>query len=42
VKKYLLSLMVLMPFTTITFAQDAEEADDNNVEEVVTTGIRSG
>ena len=40
-KKYLLSLMVLLPFTAITFAQDAEEAEDKDVEEVVTTGIRS-
>ena len=40
-KKYLLSLMVLLPFTAITFAQDAEEAEEKDVEEVVTTGIRS-
>ena len=40
-KKYLLSLMVLLPFTTISFAQEAEEAENSDVEEVVTTGIRS-
>jgi hypothetical protein len=37
VKKYLLSLMVLLPFTTISFAQEAEEAENSDVEEVVTT-----
>ncbi|MDA1037426.1 MAG: TonB-dependent receptor [Proteobacteria bacterium] len=40
-KKYLLSLMVLLPFTTISFAQEAEEAENSDVEEVVTTGIKS-
>ena len=40
-QKYLLSLMVLLPFTTISFAQEAEEAENSDVEEVVTTGIRS-
>ena len=41
-KKYLLSLlMLLLAFTTISFAQEAEEAENSDVEEVVTTGIRS-
>ena len=40
--KYLLSLMVLLPLSTYTFAQDSEdEAENAEVEEVVTTGIRS-
>ena len=40
--KYLLSLMVLLPLSTFAVAQEAEEADENaEVEEVVTTGIRS-
>jgi len=38
VKKYLLSLMVLMPISSFIFAQDAEEED---VEEVVVTGIKA-
>ena len=33
--------MVLLPLSTFTFAQDADEAEDAEVEEVVTTGIRS-
>ena len=37
--KYLLSLMVLLPLTTFVAAQDAE--DEAEVEEVVTTGIKS-
>ena len=37
--KYLLSLMVLLPFTTFAIAQDAEE--EAEVEEIVTTGIKS-
>ena len=42
VNKYLLSLMVLLPLSTYTFAQDSEdEAENAEVEEVVTTGIRS-
>ena len=39
--KFLLSLMVLLPLSTFTFAQDSEESDASEVEEVVTTGIRS-
>ena len=39
--KYLLSLMVLLPLSTFTFAQEAEEDENAEVEEVVTTGIRS-
>ena len=39
--KYLLSLMVLLPLSTFTFADEAEEAESAEVEEVVTTGIRS-
>ena len=39
--KYLLSLMVLLPLSTIAVAQEAEEAEASEVEEVVTTGIRS-
>ena len=39
--KYLLSLMVLLPLSTIVVAQEAEEAETSEVEEVVTTGIRS-
>ena len=40
--KYLLSLMVLLPLSTYTIAQDSEdEAENTEVEEVVTTGIRS-
>ena len=40
--KYLLSLMVLLPLSTFVFAQDdADEAENAEVEEVVTTGIRS-
>ena len=40
--KYLLSLMVLMPFTTYISAQDADSEDkESEVEEVVTTGIKS-
>lgn len=40
--KYLLSLMVLLPLSTFAVAQEAEEVDENaEVEEVVTTGIRS-
>jgi len=40
--KYLLTLTVLLPLSTFTFAQEAEEADEKvEVEEVVTTGIRS-
>ena len=38
VNKYLLSLMVLLPLTTSIYAQDAE---DEEMEEVVTTGIKS-
>ena len=37
--KYLLSLMVLLPLSTFVAAQDAE--DEAEVEEVVTTGIKS-
>ena len=37
--KYLLSLMVLLPLSTFVFAQD--DADEVEVEEVVTTGIKS-
>ena len=33
--------MVLLPFSTFTFAQDSEESEASEVEEVVTTGIRS-
>ena len=36
--KYLLSLMVLLPLSTFTYAQDA---DEEQVEEIVTTGIKS-
>ena len=36
VNKYLLSLMVLLPLTTSIYAQDAV---DEEMEEVVTTGI---
>jgi len=39
VNKYLLSLMVLLPLSTFVFAQD--DADEVEVEEVVTTGIKS-
>ncbi|MDB4661820.1 TonB-dependent receptor [Gammaproteobacteria bacterium] len=39
--KYLLTLMVLLPLSTFTVAQEAEEAKNSEVEEVVTTGIRS-
>jgi TonB-dependent receptor len=38
VNKYLLSLMVLLPLTTSIYAQDAV---DEEMEEVVTTGIKS-
>jgi TonB-dependent receptor len=43
VYKYLLSLMVLLPFSTTLLAQDADEnddADEAQIEEVVTTGIK--
>ena len=40
-KKYLLSLFVLSTFTAFTFAQDAEEASESEVEEVVVKGIKS-
>ena len=33
--------MVLLPLSTITYAQDADEAEEAEVEEIVTTGIRS-
>ena len=39
--KYLLSLMVLLPLSTFVIAQEAEEADEAAVEEIVTTGIRN-
>ena len=39
--KYLLSLMVLLPLSTFVVSQEAEEAENSEVEEVVTTGIRS-
>ena len=39
VNKYLLSLMVLLPLSTFVAAQDAD--DEAEVEEVVTTGIKS-
>jgi len=39
VNKYLLSLMVLLPLSTFVYAQD--DADEEEVEEVVTTGIKS-
>ena len=39
--KYLLSLMVLLPLSTFAVAQEADEAENAEVEEVVTTGIRS-
>jgi TonB-dependent receptor len=39
VNKYLLSLMVLMPLSAFVAAQDAD--DEAEVEEVVTTGIKS-
>ncbi len=38
VNKYLLSLMVLLPLSTFIYAQDAV---DEEMEEVVTTGIKS-
>ena len=41
--KYLLSLMVLLPFSTTLLAQDADEnedAEEAQIEEVVTTGIK--
>ena len=38
VNKYLLSLMVLLPLSTFIYAQDAA---DEEMEEVVTTGIKS-
>jgi len=44
VNKYLLSLMVLLPLSTFVIAQEAEEAveaDEVAVEEIVTTGIRN-
>ena len=42
VNKYLLSLMVLLPLINFILAQDSEdEAENAEVEEVVTTGIRS-
>ena len=41
VNKYLLSLMVLLPLSTFVIAQEAEEADEAAVEEIVTTGIRN-
>ena len=37
--KFLLSLMVLLPLSTIAVAQDANE--EETIEEVVTTGIKS-
>ena len=37
--KYLLSLMVLLPISTFAIAQETE--DEAEVEEVVTTGIKS-
>ena len=41
VNKYLLSLMVLLPLSTFVIAQEAEEVDEEAVEEIVTTGIKS-
>ena len=42
VNKYLLSLLVLLPFSTNLLAQeDEEKAEEAAVEEVVVTGIRS-
>jgi RNA recognition motif-containing protein len=38
-KDNLLSLMVLLPLSTFVYAQD--DADEEEVEEVVTTGIKS-
>ena len=40
-KKYLLSLFVVSTFTAFTFAQDAEESSESEVEEVVVKGIKS-
>ena len=39
--KYLLSLMVVLPISTFVSADETEEAENAEVEEVVTTGIRS-
>ena len=39
--KYLLSLMVLLPLSTFIVAQEEDETDTAEVEEVITTGIRS-
>ena len=39
VNKYLLSLLLLLPFTFL-FAQDANEEEAEDVEEVIVTGIR--
>ena len=33
--------MVLLPLSTFVVAQEAEEADEEAVEEIVTTGIRN-
>jgi outer membrane receptor for ferrienterochelin and colicin len=41
VNKYLLSLMVLLPLSTFVFAQDKADEEEVEVEEVVTTGIKS-
>ena len=41
VYKYLLSLIVLLPLSTSLYSQEAEEAENTEVEEIVTTGIKS-
>ena len=38
-KKYLLSLILLLPLSTFVISQDADE--EENVEEVVVTGIKA-
>ena len=39
--RYLLSLLLLLPFTTVIDAQDSEDSEDEEVEEIVVTGIKS-
>ncbi len=38
--KYLLSLLMILPLSTYVFSQDSEDNQDEEVEEVVVTGIK--
>ena len=39
--KYLLSLLMILPLSTYVFSQDSEDNQDEEVEEVVVTGIKA-